>query len=363
MEDMAHSPSPRDVTIYDVARRAGVSISTVSLAINSGTRVSTQTRAKVLAAADELGFEPKERAVARARQGVGRIGVMAPFSSYPSFARRLNGVLAELRDQALEVVVFDHTSAAEATSPLLAGLPIIRRLDGLIIMALPLDDAVAQRLRTRLPTVLVDSSRFDFDCICGDDDTGGDLVAHHLLELGHRRFGYLGEAQRSHAYLSPSEQRLAGFRRVVTAGGGELPAKAAMTVHHDIESAAAATRTLLAGARPPTAIFAHDDLLAAGVLRAAREARIAVPEALAVVGFDDTDLAAALGLTTVRQQFEESGRLAARILTERLQRPAATHRRVVLGLDLIARESTAAPAPPDQRPAPKRGRSAQPARK
>jgi hypothetical protein len=73
---MARSLSPRDVTIYDVARRAGVSISTVSLALNSGTRVSTQTRAKVLAAADELGFEPKEHAVARARQGVGRIGVI-----------------------------------------------------------------------------------------------------------------------------------------------------------------------------------------------------------------------------------------------------------------------------------------------
>jgi ABC-type sugar transport system substrate-binding protein len=192
----------------------------------------------------------------------------------------------------------------------------------------------------------VDSFRSDFDCVSADDDTGGNLVAHHLLERGHRRFAYVGEAQRSHAYVSPSEQRLAGFRRVVNAGGGELTPEAIMTVHHDIESAAAATRALLSSEHPPTAIFAHDDLLAAGVLRAAREARIAVPESLAVVGFDDTDLAAALGLTTVRQQFEESGRLAARILTERLQRPAATHRRVVIGLELIARESTAGPAPP-----------------
>src|SRR3979490_1781451 len=126
---MAEPPVARAVTIYDVATRAGVSISTVSLALNAPTRVSEPTRARVLSAADELGFVPKADAVTRARRGVGRIGVIAPFSSCPSFGVRLNGVFAELRGQPLEVVVYDHTSAAEAPSPLLAGLPIVRRLD------------------------------------------------------------------------------------------------------------------------------------------------------------------------------------------------------------------------------------------
>ena len=338
---MTEPRSNRGVTIYNVAEKAGVSISTVSLALNSPTRVSPQTRAKVLAAADELGFVPKAEAVTRARRGVGRVGVIAPFSSYPSFGRRLNGVFAELRDHPLEVVVFDHTSAAEASSPLLAGLPIMRRLDGLIIMALPLDEAVARRLREQgLPTVLVESSRADFDCVCADDGTGGEIVARHLLELGHQRFAYVGEQQRSHAYVSPSEQRLAGFQRVIAASDASLPDDAIVLVPHGIETACAAGHALLDRTEPPTAVFAYDDLLAAGVLKAARERGIPVPDRLAVVGFDGTDLARALDLTTVRQQFEDSGRLAARTLLEQLQGGPRTTRRVVLGLELDVRGSS-----------------------
>lgn len=341
----ASSMTGRGVTIYDVASRAGVSISTVSLALNSPTRVSAETRAKVLTAADELGFVPKADAVTRARRGVGRIGVIAPFSSYQSFGRRLNGVFAELREQPLEVVVFDHTSAAQATSPLLAGLPIMRRLDGLIIMALGLDDAVAQRLlQQRLPTVLVETSRPEFDSVCADDGSGGELVARHLIQRGHRRFGYIGERQRSHAYVSPSEQRLDGFRRVVVEHGGALPDEAVVLVQHGVATAQAAAAELLRSPAPPTAIFAHDDLLGAGVLKAAREAGIAVPQELAVAGFDDSDLALAFDLTTVRQQFEDSGRLAARALIEQMQGHPTARRRVVLELELIRRGSTDGPA-------------------
>ena len=345
---MAQPPPHGRVTIYDVAARAGVSISTVSLALNSQIRVRAETRARVLKAADELGFVPKADAVTRARRGVGRIGVIAPFSSYASFARRLNGVFAEMREHPLEVVVFDHTSAAEATLPLLAGLPIMRRLDGLIVMALPLDEAVADRLHAQeLPTVLVESNRTDFDCVCADDDRGGELVGRHLLERGHRRFGYVGEQQRSHAYVSPSEQRLAGFQRTIAGPGGELPDNAVRLVPHDIGAAARVAHELLAGPRPPTAIFAHDDLLAAGVLKAARERAVDVSTELAIVGFDDSDLARALDLTTVRQQFEESGRLAARALVERLQGGSAPPRRTVLGLELVVRESSRCDAPAD----------------
>jgi DNA-binding LacI/PurR family transcriptional regulator len=148
---------PTPVTIYDVAAEAGVSISTVSLALNSPTRVSDATRQRVLRAADALGFVPKADAVSRARRGVGRIGVVAPLTSYASFARRLNGVLRAVQGQPLEVVVFDQQSAAATALPLLASLPLTRRLDGLVVMGLPLEESVATRLVSlELPTVLVD---------------------------------------------------------------------------------------------------------------------------------------------------------------------------------------------------------------
>jgi DNA-binding LacI/PurR family transcriptional regulator len=329
------------VTIYDVALAAGVSISTVSLALNSPSRVAVSTREKILAAADELGFVPKADAVTRARKGVGRIGVIAPFSSYPSFARRLNGIFGPLADGSLEVVVFDQESASTAASPLLASLPLTQRLDGIVIMALPLDESVAERLRRQnLPTVLVDSVRDDFDCVSTDDRTGGVLAAAHLLARGHRRLGYIGEDQRSHAYVSSSERRLDGFRTQLKEGGISLPDQLVRLVSYGVEEACQATYELLDQRRPPSAVFAYDDVIAAGVLKAARQRGLTVPGDLAVVGFDDADLAQALELTTVRQPFEESGRAGVQLLLERMQSPTGSRRHTQLQLSLVVRATT-----------------------
>ncbi|HEV7626424.1 MAG TPA: LacI family DNA-binding transcriptional regulator, partial [Streptomyces sp.] len=187
---------PSRVTIYEVAAEAGVSISTVSLALNTPARVSIRTRQRVLDAVDALGYTPKTEAVAQARKGVGRIGVLAPYTSYPSVARRLTGVLRAVGDKPVEVVVFDQESSAKSASPLLASLPLTGRLDGLIIMSIPLEESVAGRLLgLGLPAVLVDVRHPDFDSVHTDDVTGGRLVAEHLVERGHRRFGFLGESQ------------------------------------------------------------------------------------------------------------------------------------------------------------------------
>jgi DNA-binding LacI/PurR family transcriptional regulator len=324
-------------TIYDVATQAGVSISTVSLALNSPARVSAETRRKVLAAVDALGFVPKTDAVARARRGVGRVGVIAPYTSYPSVARRLNGVLQAVGRRPLEIVLFDQESAAESSSPLLGSLPITGRLDGLIVVSLPLDDAVAKRLTgLRLPTVLVDVRHPRFDSVLADDPTGGRLVAEHLVARGHRRFGFLGEAQKSHLYVSPSQRRLAGYRVALAEAGYTLTDSDVRLTGHGVESAFAATKELLSVENRPTAVFASDDTLAAGALRAAHDLGLAVPGDVAVVGFDDGDLAEALDLTTVRQPLEESGRAAMERLLQQLDRPG-TVREVALRLELVLR--------------------------
>jgi DNA-binding LacI/PurR family transcriptional regulator len=326
------------VTIYDVAAEAGVSISTVSLALNSPARVSHRTRERVLRAADALGFVPKTEAVTRARRALGRVGVVAPFTSYPSFARRLNGVLSSLRGEALDVVVFDQESAATNPSPLLATLPLTRRLDGLIVMALPLEDSTASRLLSlELPTVLLDVADHRFDSVHTDDYSGGRLAAEHLLARGHARLAYVGERQRSHLYLSPSERRLQGFQDTLTSAGHPMAEGCIRLSNHGSAAAYAQASQLLLAAHPPTAVFAHDDTLAAGVLRAARERGARVPEDLAVVGYDDGDLAEALDMTTVRQPLEESGDVAARLLLERMAKDGSSTRNVDLRLTLVAR--------------------------
>ncbi|MEV0197874.1 LacI family DNA-binding transcriptional regulator [Nonomuraea sp. NPDC050691] len=324
-------------TIYDVATAAGVSISTVSLALNSPTRVSQATRRRVLEAADALGFVPKQDAVAKARRGVGRIGVIAPFTSYPSIARRLNGILRAVGDRPLEVVLFDQESAAQSSSPLLASLPITGRLDGLIIVSLSLEEAVADRLGgMRLPTVLIDVRHPRFDSVHTDDTAGGRLAAEHLISRGHHEFGFLGEAQKSGAYLSPSQQRLAGYRAALAEAGRTLTDGNVRLTGHGLAPACTAAKQLLSRPDRPSAVFAANDTLAAGALRAAHDLGLAVPGDLAVIGFDDSELAEALDLTTVRQPLEESGHTAMELLMQRLDQPR-TAREVALRLQLIPR--------------------------
>jgi LacI family transcriptional regulator len=242
-------------------------------------------------------------------------------------------VLRAAGSRPAEIVVFDQPSAAHSPSPLLGSLPVTGRLDGLIVVSLPLEDAIARRL-PRLATVLVDVRHPGFDSVHTDDAAGGRLAAAHLLARGHRRFGFLGEAQESDLYVSPSQRRLAGFRAAL----GPYPLDVRLA-GHGVVSAVAAVRESLAGADRPTAVFAADDTLAAGVMRAAHSLGLAVPEDLAVVGFDDGELAEALGLTTVRQPLEESGRAAAELLFRRLDGPGAP-RSIALGLELVARGSS-----------------------
>ena len=335
-----------DVTIYEVANRAGVSISTVSLTLNHPDRVREATRARVMDAIHDLGFVPKTDAVIRARRGVGRIGVIGPFSSFPSFGQRLSGVLAVAAREGFEVVVYDQQSAAESR---LATLPLTRRVDGLIVMSLPFSDDVAKRLIDQaVPTVLIELGRPGFSSITIDDVAGGRMVADLFVSQGRESFTYLGHAQ-THDYLSQSKLRLQGFSE-------GLPVKPdVQLVSHTFAAAHACALDILSRRRRPTAIFAHDDILASGALSGARELGLHVPDDVAVAGFDDSPLAEPLGLTSVRQPLEESGQVAAETLLAQLSNPDASTRNVTLDLRLIERQSTAvgAIAPPatNSRPA------------
>ena len=138
--------------------------------------------------------------------------------------------------------------------------------------------------------------------------------------------------------MSPSGKRLAGFRAALSEAGCELPEESVQFVRHGLQPAVTAAQQLLSQQERPSAVFAADDTLAAGVLRAADELGLDVPGDLAVAGFDDTELAEALDLTTVRQPLEESGRAATELLLARMG-GATTVREVALRLDLVRRGS------------------------
>lgn len=328
------------ITIRDVAERASVSVSTVSLVLNHPGRVSDRTRRRVLDVVDELGFVPKAEAVARARRGVGRIGVLGPFTSHPAAGRRLNGVLRGVAGTDLEVVVFDHDSASDSTEPFLTSLPRSGRLDGLLVTSLlPGNDVVDRLLALPLPTVLVDAYDPRLSSVQTDDVAGGRLAAEHLIGLGPRSWGFLGESQRSEHHLSPAQRRLDGFRRVVHGAGYELADTAVVWTPREFTEACHNATRLLAALEAPAAVFASDDILAAAVVRSTDQAGLRTPTDVAVVGFDDSDLAHVLDLTTVHQPLEESGEVAVQMLLEQIRRPTAV-RSAMLELGLVRRGST-----------------------
>lgn len=328
-----------DATVYDVAKKAKVSIATVSRVLNAPDKVQEHTRKRVLAAVDALGFVPRAEAVARARKTFGQIGVLAPFLTYPSFVQRLRGVSNALNNSPYDLVVYNVDSAARRDG-YLTRLSVTRRLDGLIVMSLPFDDAAANRLvHHKLETVLLETSHNGFANIEIDDLAGGRMAAEYLISKGHRRCGFVGDADLPDYALHTSDVRLAGFRQGLQAAGIELPDEYIGLASHSMENARQQTLRLLDLPNPPTAIFTHSDNQAMGVLKAARERNIAIPRDLAVIGFDDIEMAGYIGLTTIRQPLEESGRLAVEMLLARLADPTRSIHHVKLPLTLISRET------------------------
>lgn len=334
---MPKDPQP---TIYDVAREAGVSIATVSKALNRPELVGAATFERIHRVVDELGYVPKAQAVSLARKGMRRVAVVAPFTAYPSFLARLTGVLTEASRAGVEVSVFDHESAATASMPVLATMPIRGQVDGLIVMGQRIEPAIEERLLSRsVPVIVVDAVSEVFPTVSCDDFAGGALAADHLLAAGHRRIAYLVERQLTD-YPSQALSRLEGFRsRCATAE--EVDLQVVISEPSSLGSASQARAVLEVEPRV-TAIAAHYDGMAVGVLRAARELRLSVPDDVAVMGYDDSPVAEALELSTIRQPFRESGAVAARMLLDEIRQPGRPRVSAVLDLTLAVRRSTTA---------------------
>jgi DNA-binding LacI/PurR family transcriptional regulator len=328
-----------DTTIYDVAKKAKVSIATVSRVLNSPEKVSEATRNRVLAAIDSLGFVPKAEAAARARKNNGRIGVLAPFFVYPSFVQRLRGVAAALAYSPYDLMIYYVDSSARRDA-ILASLSVTRRVDGLIVMALPFGDTAGQRLlKHGIETVLIEVARPSFSSIEIDDEGGGRMAAEYLISKGHRRCAFVGDKDLPDYSIHTSDRRLLGYRQALASAGIPLPDAHVSLAPQSIENARQQTHLLLDLPEPPTAIFAASDTQAMGVLKAAHERGVSIPNQLAIIGFDDLDISDYIGLTTVRQCLEESGRVAVELLLARLTDPSRAVQHIKLPLCVVQRQT------------------------
>ncbi len=328
------------VTIYDVAEKAEVSIATVSRVLNAPHRVNEVTRRRVLATIDDLGFVPKAEATARARRVTNRVGVLAPFFTYPSFVQRLRGISDALAGASCELVIYNVDSAHRLRG-YLESLPILRRLDGLILISVLVDDKIVERLLAHnLQTVVIETSHPALGGVEIDNRYGGEMAAQYLIGKGRRRMAFIGgDVEIPNYTLRTSVLRLAGFRAGLQAAGATLPDEYVAQGEHGVEPARVLAHALLGLEKPPDAIFAANDTLALGVLKAARERGLRIPGDLAVIGFDDLDTADHIGLTTICQSLDESGRVAVELLLARLADPDRAVHHVRLPLSVIERDT------------------------
>ena len=302
--------------IYDVAKRAGVGIGTVSRVLNKSSQVSEDTRQRVLQAIKELNFKPNNVARKLSRnQRLHNIGVITlSFASYYSFAERLRGVqliLNEVADPNYDVVLYT-THSLEHYSERLEAIIGERSVEGLLIVDLDINEKYKQSLREiGLPFVGI-NHRLDADwpCVTTDNVHGGKLATQHLIERGHRRIAYIGDNFLDQFGFPTSAERHLGYKSALAEAGIPYRDAYVSLAPHGYDSARQLIPALLALPEPPTAIFAMSDIQAMGCLSALREAGVRVPEDVSLIGYDDLEISAHIGLSTVQQHLELSGSAA-----------------------------------------------------
>lgn len=326
--------------IKDIADRLGVSTATVSRALNDKPGVADELRKRVIELAAELDFVPNM--VARNLAG-GRTAAVAfivhrqafPVSSDPFYFLILRGVERELDKAGYHVVL---ATVGDKTNGDNLRVVRERRVDGLILAGPDIDPALVLSLsQLGLPIILVDNvmGHTPMDCVLCDDREGARLAVEHLIGHGYKQIAFVGGPP---SWLSTCE-REKGYEDAMLAAG--LPIKVVHESTTTVQAGLVASRKLFADKDRPAAVYAVNDAMAIGVIRAAGEAKLNVPADLAVAGFDDVSISASTDppLTTVRVDMEIMGELTARRLLDLIDNKQQPYTRVIVGTTLIIRQS------------------------
>ncbi len=325
-------------TIRDVAAHAGVSYQTVSRVINGEPGVAPATRTRVEKAIAELGYQPNAIARSMATGSTRTLICLSPNLTDYTFACIIEGAQTEARKWGY--ALFSASAAdAELFAELVQQMVGSRRVDGLMVIN-PYADSRHAYVPAAVPTVFVGARprEGDVHSVALDDVEVGRMATAHLIERGHRRIAMITGPLAEDC----SQDRVLGYKLALSQA--DIPFDPALQCEGDwsASSAYAACRHLLVGSAPPTAVFAQNDRMAIGVIRAARDMGLHVPGDLAVIGVDDMPLASYFDppLTTVRQDLFAIGEQAARLLLLALQEPTAPPQHLRIPAQLVIRAST-----------------------
>ncbi len=335
-------------TIRDVAERAGVGLATVSRVLNGSPLVSEGTRQRVLDIIRDLNYTP--HAAAR-RLSLGKtltIKVFVPFFPRPSVAERLAGAVSLLSQSEYDLVIH-NIETPERRATCFEHLPTRKEVDGVLIISLsPLDHEAEKLVHADIPVVLIDADHPTLTMlhrVTTDDVAGGREAAEHLIQLGHRRIGFIGDSVNNPFGFMSSGHRLQGYQQALAAAGLPVCPDYYAEGEHGRREARDLARGMLLLPERPTAIVAASDTQAVGVLEAARELGLRVPQDLSVIGYDDIEVADMMGLTSMRQRLYEFGQRGVELLLETLDTPDRPPVHEIMPAELVVRQTT---APPEQ---------------
>ncbi len=335
--------STRHVSVKDVAARSGVSFQTTSKVLNGKGSVSDVTRARILKAADDLGYTPNLQARSLVMRRTRAIGLIASDFSDHNLSRFIVGAEQEARRQGYGVVITSIEPEGSGTEYALPAM-MERRVDGILLAAPQMEEdrALARVLDPALPVVSLHHVPGGGVATVGSDhELTGLLATRHLIEKGHRIIATIVGTRGRRV----TQSRLRGYRRALEEAGLTFDTDLVEPGHWEIAGGETATRQLLDRRPNISAIFSQNDTMAIGVLSALRDLKKRVPKDCAVVGCDDIDMAAYTvpPLTTVHIPFYETGAEAMRLLLNMIATGSVAPTKVLLPVHLITRASTGGP--------------------
>ncbi len=331
-------------SIEDVARRAGVSVATVSRALRDLPNVAPATRERVRRAARELNYVAHPHAARLAARQSATVGIVVPTLGPWYYAQFLMGAERTLAQQHYDILPFPLPTV-EAIDRFLRVKPYRKRVDALIVVDLPFDARDFDELRTGdLPIVSVGTYSPGSPAVGIDNVAAAATATRHLVNLGHRSIGLIGvTSDEGMQFTTPTERR-EGYLAALAQAGIDPRPELQVPGESTYRSGAEAMATLLSIGAPPTAVFAMSDELAIGAMKTIRDTGRRIPEDVSVVGFDDNEVAEFVGLTTVRQDVSTQASLAAEMALAGLRGVPIPNEKLNHPTNLVVRRTTG-PAP------------------
>jgi LacI family transcriptional regulator len=330
------------VTIYDIARLAGVTTATVSRVINGKHGISRETRESVIAVMKKERYFPSPAASGLRKKSTREIGILSPFFIGDFFLKIFESLHRQLKD--FDLILYNAQTPANRRE-VIDRIIAEEKLCALIVASTPIlleEELLVSAMK--IPVIMVEARHPTYSSVDYDHQIGAFKAVSHLVELGHRDIAIIGGKPETRLYSPIGKERLKGYRMALAMAG--LPPRDDYVMSGEWTSgdAQASAHALLSGRTPPTAIFATSDVQAAGVLMAARGLGIRVPQDLSVVGYDNIPFAEFLSLTTMWQHHDQLARNAATLLLDELRTGHRAGERVILQPELVLRSSTASPA-------------------